>query len=158
MKYILIFLFCLFAFLGKAQELGLNQVISFINQPVKAVNDSLTAKGWQEHPELSGVQNNQLYRTFSFGNLGPDSKQALAWFRIHADDEVVNQLYYQLPGPELYTKLVTGLKAISTEKKDAQQIENKQIITYYQNADFTFETIVGGGTYTLMVLTNKALD
>jgi hypothetical protein len=157
MKYIVTFVFCLFAFASKGQDLNLNQVISFINQPVKAVNDSLLTKGWVTHPELSGIQKNQLYRTFSYGNLAADSKQALAWFRVHADDEIVNQIYYQLPGLDLYNKLIGELKAISTEKKDSQQIDNKQIITYYQNADFTFETSVGGGTYTLMVVTNKAL-
>jgi len=155
MRYFLTFLLCLIFHFGQAQDIPLSTLMAYINKPVPAIRDSLTTRGWADHAELSGTQENQLYQTFSYGTKKTNPAEALAWFRIHADDNKVNQLYYQLPGMESYTIILNELKAISTEKKDIQTIENNQISSYYQTTDYTFQTIVGGGSYTLMIMTNK---
>lgn len=155
MKYLFTFISLAAFQFCHAQHLPLKLLTSFIDRPVPVVRDSLMAKKWVQHAELSGAQNNQLYQTFSYGTKKNKPAEALAWFRIHADDQIVNQLYYQLPGLEAYTMLLNEVKAISTEKQGVQTIENNQISSYYQTTDYTFQTIVGGGSYTLMVMTNK---
>jgi len=155
MRYFLTFLLCGIFHFGYAQDIPLKTLMTYINKPVTAIRDSLTVRGWADHAELSGTKANQLYQTFSYGTKKSNPAEALAWFRIHADDHVVNQLYYQLPGMESYTIILNELKAISTEKKEVQTIENNQISSYYLSPDYTFQTIVGGGSYTLMVMTNK---
>lgn len=152
MKYfytLLLSFTCLFA---AAQDLSLDRLTAFIHMPAKSVSDSLAVKGWKPVAELSAIKDNQMYQTYSYGNLETDKSQAVAWLRIHADNQVVNQLYYQLPDLETYTKVLNALKIIGTEKKDMQSIDNKQINTFYQNKEYTFQTITGGGSYTLMVM------
>jgi len=155
MRYFLTFLLCLIFHFGHAQDMPLKTLMAYINKPVTVIRDSLYARGWAAHAELSGTQKNQLYQTFSYGTKKSNPAEALAWFRIHADNNIVNQLYYQLPGLESYTIILNELKVISTEKKGVQTIENNQISSYYQTTDYTFQTIAGRGSYTLMVMTNK---
>ncbi|KIO77635.1 hypothetical protein TH53_08300 [Pedobacter lusitanus] len=155
MKYAIIFLFCLSGLFSRGQELKLSQLKSFIGQPVSSVTDSLTHHQWVVRPELSGEQGKQLYKTFSYGNHESEKSKALSWFRIHADDEVINQLYYQLNGPEPYNLILKEIKLAGTEKKDTQDIDNKQISTYYISNDYIFQTITGNDSYTVMVMPNK---
>jgi hypothetical protein len=155
MKYALIILLCLSALFSNGQNLRLNQLKSFIGQPVSSVTDSLVQKKWVVRPELSGVQGRQLYKTFSYGNHGSEQSKALSWFRIQADDQVINQLYYQLNGIEAYNLILKEIKDSGTEKKDFQDIENKQISTYYVSNDYIFQTITGTDSYTVMVTSNK---
>lgn len=157
MKYILTLLICLNVFVTKAQDLQLNELKSFINHPSASLRDSLTVNGWELRPELSARQAHQMYQTFSFGNSKEEGAKAIAWLRIHADNGVINQLYYQLPGPEQYEVLLKEIKEAGTEKKGVESIEDKNINTYYVSADYTFQTIVGAGNYTIMVMTNKSL-
>lgn len=154
-KHLFIILFCFAYQVGTAQEVPLKQLMAFIAQPVKEVKDTLISKGWSPKAELSGRQGNQMYETFSYGNLATDKNQALAWFRIHADDDIVNQLYYQLPGKEPYTVLLNELKVLTNGKTPIEKIEDKQVNTYYQTDLFTFQTSEGNGSYTMMVMTNK---
>ncbi|MGY0036799.1 hypothetical protein [Pedobacter sp. NJ-S-72] len=154
MKYALTILLCLSALFSNSQNLKLNQK-SFIGQPVSSVTDSLIHQKWAVRPELSGAQGRQLYKTFSYGNHGSEQSKALSWFRIQADDEVINQLYYQLNGIDAYNLILKEIKESGTEKKDIQDIENKQISTYYLSSDFIFQTITGTDSYTVMVTPNK---
>jgi len=155
MKYALTILLCLSALFSNGQNLKLNQLKSFIGQPVSSVTDSLVHRKWVERPELSGVQGRQLYKTFSYGNHESEQSKALSWFRIQADDEVINQLYYQLNGIVAYNLILKEIKEAGTEKKDIQDIENKQISTYYLSNDYIFQTIIGTDSYTVMVMPNK---
>jgi len=154
MKYVLTFLFCFTILFSKGQSLKLSQLKSFIGQPVSSVTDSLIHGEWRVRPELSGVQGRQLYKTFSYGTHQSEQSKALSWFRIQADDEVVNQLYYQLNGAEAYNLILKEIKESGTEKKDIQDIENKQISTYYLSIDYIFQTITGADSYTVMVMPN----
>ncbi len=155
MRYALIFLFCLTALTSSGQKLELEQLKSFIGQPVISAADSLTKYGWSVRPELSGTKDNQSYQTFSFGNHRSEKGKALAWFRMHADNGTVNQLYYQSPGIEQYNILLNEIKQNGTEKKDMQSIEDNQISTYYTTEEYVFQTIVGADSYTVMVMNNK---
>lgn len=152
MKYLYTVLLCCFCLLCKSQELSFDQLISYLHQPAQVVGDSLNSKGWKLNAALSATREEQMYQTFSFGNLKGDSTQALAWLRIHADQQLVNQLYYQLPGQEAYAQLLNKIKSSGTERKEMQTIENNQVSTFYQSQDYTFQTIAGGGTYTVMVM------
>lgn len=155
MKYAVTLIFCFFTLYSSAQNLELKQLTAFLEQPVQTVTDSLDHKGWAAHKELSGVQGDQLYQTFSFGNLATEQVKALAWFRIQADKGIVNQLYYQSPGITHYNVLLEEIKGSGAVKKDAQEIENKQISTYYVSNDYIFQTIINAETYTIMVMKNK---
>jgi hypothetical protein len=155
MKYALTILLCLSVLFSNGQNLKLNQLKSFIGQPVSSVTDSLVHEKWQVRPELSGAQGKQLYKTFSYGNHKSEQSKALSWFRIQADNEVINQLYYQLNGIEAYNLILKEIKESGTEKKDIQDIENKQISTYYLSSDYIFQTITGTDSYTVMVTPNK---
>ena len=155
MKYLYTFLLCFAGLCCNAQELSFEQLISYLQRPAKVVGDSLSVKGWQPVPAMSDTKDEQMYQTFSFGNMKADSTQALAWLRIHADQQVVNQLYYQLPGQEAYLEMLRKIKVSGIEKKEMQTIENNQVSTYYQSTDFTFQTITGGGSYTVMVMTKR---
>jgi len=148
-------LFSLTALFSTAQNLDLSQLKSYLNQPVLTVSDSLTKNKWTVRPELSGIQAHQMYQTFSFGNQQDEQAKALAWLRIHADHNIVNQLYYQLPNIEQYNLVLKEIKETGTEKKGVQNIEDNQINTYYLSADYTFQTITGANSYTIMVMTNK---
>lgn len=155
MKYAITLIFCLFTLYSSAQNLELKQLTAFLEQPVQTVTDSLDHNGWAAHKELSGVQGDQLYQTFSFGNLATEQVKALAWFRIQADNGIVNQLYYQAPGITHYNVLLEEIKQSGAVKKDIQEIENKQISTYYVSDDYIFQTIINAQTYTIMVMKNK---
>ncbi len=155
MKYLYTFLFCFAGLCCNAQELSFEQLISYLNQPAKIVGDSLNVKGWQSVTSMSDTKDDQMYQTFSFGKLKADTTQALAWLRIHADQQVVNQLYYQLPGQEAYLQMLSKIKASGTEKKEMQTIENNQVSTYYQSTAYTFQTITGGGSFTVMMMIKR---
>lgn len=136
-------------------ELG--QLKAIIDRPAQTITDSLTKKGWSVRPELSGVKENQLYRTFSFGNHSGNKNKALAWLRIQADNGVINQLFYQAPGVDQFNSILKELKESGTERKDKQSIEDNQVSTYYVGKAYTFQTIVGASSYTVMVMTNQSL-
>lgn len=155
MRYAITLIFCLFTLYSSAQNLELKQLQSFLEKPVEAVSDSLNHKGWIPHQELSGTQGDQLYKTFSYGNKAADKVKALAWFRIHADKGIINQLYYQSPGKPQYDLLLAEIKQTGAVKKEAQGIENKQISTYYVSKDYIFQTIVSADSYTIMAMQNK---
>lgn len=155
MKYVVTFIFCFFVLYSNAQNLELKQLKSFLEQPVQAVTDSLNHKGWTPHQELSGKQGDQLYQTFSYGSQAADQVKALAWFRIQADKGIVNQLYYQSPGKPQYELLLTEIIKSGAVKKEVQDIENKQIGTYYVSNDYIFQTIVSTDSYTVMAMANK---
>ena len=157
MKYIIALLISFTALGASAQNLQLSELKSFINHPSASLRDSLTVNGWEIRPELSARQAHQMYQTFSFGNQKEEQGKAIAWLRIHADNGVINQLYYQLPGVEQYDLILKEIKEAGTEKKGVQNMEDKNINTYYVSADYTFQTIVGAGTYTIMVMTNRSL-
>ncbi|WP_442587566.1 hypothetical protein ACSBL2_16085 [Pedobacter sp. AW31-3R] len=151
MKFIFTLLLIFSGLFCRAQDLSLDQLISYLDQPAQAITDTLSARGWQANAELSDEKDNERYTTFSFGNKESDKNQALAWLRIHAYNQIVVQLFYQLPGEQAYHKLMATLKSRGTEKKEMQHIENKQINTFYETSDHTFQTIVGGGSYTLLL-------
>jgi hypothetical protein len=155
MKYALTFFCCFWSFYSYAQNLQLKQLQSFITRPVGKVTDSLKKAGWMVHPEMSGLQNQQMYQTLSFGKHRAEKGKALAWFRIHADVGVINQLYYQSPGIDHFNVLLEEIKATGTEKKQEQGIEDKKLSTYYVSPDYIFQTIVGENSYTVMVMANK---
>lgn len=156
MKYVFTLLFC-FAFLqGKTQNLSLDQLKAFIYQPVESAADSLIKQEWTLRPELSGAQANQLYQTYSFGNHKDEQAKAVAWLRIHADNGKVNQLYYQSPGIEQYNLILQEIKKIGVAKKDTENVDPKQVSTYYVASYYTFQTITGKDSYTVMVTTNNA--
>lgn len=156
MKYVFTLLFCLSVFLCQGQNLELEQLKSIINQPVPSITDSLIKQGWTVRPELSGVQGNQLYQTFSFGDSKDEQAKALAWLRVHADNEIINQLYYQLPTAEQYELVLKQIKAVATEKKGVPNADgDKNINAYYLSSYYTFQTITGDGNYTIMLLMNK---
>jgi len=157
MKYIVVPLICFTSLIANAQNLQLSELKSFINHPSASLRDSLTVNGWEIRPELSARQAHQMYQTFSFGNQKEEQAKAIAWLRIHADNGVINQLYYQLPGVEQYDLILKEIKEAGTEKKGVENIEDKNINTYYVSADYTFQTIVGAGNYTIMVMTNRSL-
>ena len=157
MKYIVTLLICFSALLAKSQHLQLNELKSFISHPSASLRDSLIVNGWVVRPELSARQAHQMYQTFSFGNHKEEESKAIAWLRIHADNGVINQLYYQLPGIAEYELILKDIKESGTEKKGVQSIEDKNINTYYVSADYTFQTIVGAGNYTIMIMSNRTL-
>lgn len=155
MRYAFVLFFCLITSLSMGQNLELNQLKSFIDKPAVSVTDSLTKSGWSLRPELSGAKDYQMYQTYSFGNHESEQAKALAWFRIQADNGIINQLYYQSPGKEHFNLLLEEIKKTGTEKKDVQSIEENQISTYYVAKDYTFQTIVGTDSYTVMVMATK---
>ena len=153
MKYSLTFLLCLFTLIGRSQNIELNKLKSFIYKPVIQVTDSLQKKGWLVRPELSGKKVNQLYTTFSFGHFKNDKKRARAWFRIHADNGVVNQLYYQTPGAKQFNHLVEEIKKTGKARENVDNIEDNKLSFYYISEGFVFETTAG--SYTIMVATDR---
>jgi hypothetical protein len=155
MKYVFTFFCFLWAVNSHAQNLELNQLKSFIAKPVGKVTDRLKKVGWIVHPELSGVQNQQMYQTLSFGKHKAEKQKALAWFRVHADVGVINQLYYQSPGIAQFNVLLKEIMSSGTEKKEEQHIEEKKISTYYVSPDYIFQTVVGENSYTVMVMANQ---
>lgn len=156
MKYVFALLFCLAFLQVKSQNLSLDELKAFIYQPVQLAKDSLLKKEWSLRPELSGVQANQLYQTYSYGNYNDQQAKAIAWLRIHADNGKVNQLYYQSPGIDQYNLLLQEIKKTATEKKDTGNTDPGQLSTYYVASYYTFQTIVGNKSYTIMVTTNNA--
>jgi len=154
-KQVLIILICLSTIGVKSQNLELQQLQSIIDQKATVFADSLTKTGWVLRPELSGKQGDQLYQTFSFGNLTKEKAKALAWLRIHADHDTINQLYYQSPGIAQFRKVVAQIKEAGAEKKDVQSIEEQSISAYYISSDYIFQTISGNNSFTVMVMTNK---
>ena len=156
MKYSLTFLFCLCVLFSRAQNLELNQLKSFIFKPATVVTDTLQKKGWLARPELSGKKLNQQYQTFSFGHLKNEKAKARAWFRIHADNGIVNQLYYQAPDLKAYTVLLEEIKKTAAERKNEQSIEDNKLSTYYVADGYVFETTVAANSYTIMVMTDRA--
>jgi len=156
MKYAFTFLCCLPVFFASAQNMELSQLKSFIGRPAAKVTDSLRKTGWSLHTELSGVKGVQMYQTYSFGKHKAEKAKALAWFRLHADKGIINQLYYQSPGITQYNVLLKEIKETGTERKDVQSIEDKKLSTYYVSPDYIFQTIVGADSYTVMVMANKA--
>ena len=155
MKYLVAVWLCFLACSGFSQHINLSRLKSVIGKPVIAISDSLAKKGWKAHPELSGKKDNQLYQTFSFGTLKSEQVKALAWFRIHADNGIINQLYYQLTGKDQYNLMLAEIKKDGAERKDVQDIEANQISTYYVSTEYIYQTIVGTGNYTVMVTANK---
>ena len=155
MKYLIALCLCFFSLSGFGQHLELSRLKSLIGKPVVIIADSLAKKGWKVHPELSGKKDNQLYQTFSFGTLKAEQVKALAWFRIHADNGIINQLYYQLTGKEQYNLMLTEIKKDGAERKEVQDIEANQISTYYVSPEYIYQTIAGNGNYTVMVTANK---
>ena len=151
MRYIMFLLICCASLAGKGQNMELNQLKSVIGRPVTSITDSLVKKGWSVRPELSDIQGNQLYQTFSFGSLKKEDARALSWFRIHADNGVINQLYYQTPGKDLFNILLDAIVNSGAEKKELKNIEENQVGTYYVSTDFIYETIMGVDNYTVMV-------
>jgi hypothetical protein len=151
MKYLFGLLLCMSCFCGSAQTLELVQLQSIIDCPVTSITDSLVKNGWSLHPELSGIQANQLYSTFSFGNLKDQKNKALSWFRIHADDGLINQIYYQTPGKVHFDNLMAEIIKLGAEKKDLKNIDDTMVGTYYVTKDYVFESILGVDNYTLMV-------
>lgn len=155
MKYAFTFLCCLSVLLSRGQNLELNQLKSFIDKPAIKLTDSLKKAGWIIHPELSASKNHQMYQTLSFGNHKAEKAKALAWFRVHADNGIINQLYYQTPGISQYNVLLKEIKETGTEKKEIQSIEDKKLGTYYVSPDYIFQTMVGNNSYTVMVMANR---
>jgi len=155
MKYSLTFLFCLFTLIGRSQNIELHQLQFFIYKPVTQVTDTLQKKGWLVRPELSGTKLNQLYKTFSFGHLKKEKGKARAWFRIHADNGIVNQLYYQTPGIKEFNILVEEIKKMGTEKKNVETIEDHKLSIYYVSEGFIYQTTAAPDNYTIMVMTDK---
>lgn len=155
MRYRL-FTFLIFsAFAARSQDMELKKLGYMIDQPAITITDSLAQKGWMIRPELSGAKGRQLYTTFSFGHQQSDQSKALAWLRIHADNGMINQLYYQSSGIEQFNHLVKELQESGAEKKDKQSIEDNQVSTYYVGKNYTYQTIIGTDSYTMMVMTNK---
>jgi len=160
MKY---FLACLFLWVfhfntASAQNLALEDLNGYIGQTVFKVNESLKSKGWVLHPELSGEQQNQLYKTFAFGNAENEQGKAISWFRLHADNQMVNQLYYQLPGKAELENLVAAIIAGGAQKKNIDEISNEQLSSYYIGYDLVYQTITGKDSYTLMVVKKPLQD
>lgn len=155
MKYLLMITCCLCSFVLKAQQMNLDQLKALIYQPVELAADSLAKNEWTLRPELSGQQAHQLYQTYSYGNHKEETGKALAWLRIHADNGKINQLYYQPPGADQYQAMLKEIQAVSTAKKDTEKMENQVVSTYYISAYYTFQTIVGKDSYTVMVTTNN---
>jgi hypothetical protein len=155
MKYIPLLLLCFTSFAVKSQKLSLDKLKALIYQPVEFAADTLQKGGWTVRPELSGKQADQLYQTFSYGNLADEQAKALAWLRIHADNGKINQLYYQTPGQEQYNLLLQEIKKLGTEKKDPDKMAPGIVSTYYVSSYYTYQTIVGKDSYTVMVTTNN---
>lgn len=156
MKIVITLLCCLWFVNGQAQNMELSKLKSLIAKPAAGVIDSLKKSGWTIHPELSGTKAQQMYLTLSFGKHKAEKEKALAWFRIHADKGMINQLYYQLPGIIQYNVLLKEILATGTERKEEQRIEDKKLSTYYVTPDYIFQTVVGENSYTIMVMANKA--
>ena len=129
----------------------LSQLKSILDRPVTSITDSLVKHGWSVRPELSGIQANQLYSTFSFGDLKAEKNKALSWFRIHADDGIINQIYYQTPGKVHFDSLMAEIMKTGAEKKDLKNVDENMVGTYYVTKDYVFESILGVDNYTLMV-------
>lgn len=155
MKYVFALFLCLAFLQGKSQNLSLDQLKAFIYQPVELAADSLMKKEWSLRPELSGLQGNQLYQTYAYGNHNDEQAKAIAWLRIHADNGKVNQVYYQSPGIDQYNLILKEIKKIGLEKKDTGNTDPNQVSTYYVASYYTFQTIVGNKSYTVMVTTNN---
>jgi hypothetical protein len=155
MKYVLLVLFCFSSVAVKSQQLNLDKLKAFIYQPVELAADTLQKGGWTARPELSGKQANQLYQTYSYGNHAAEQAKAMAWLRIHADNGKINQVYYQTPGVDQYTLMLQEIKKLGTEKKDPDKMEAGIISTYYVSSYYTYQTIVGKNSYTIMVTTNN---
>jgi hypothetical protein len=151
MKYLLGILLGLGCLCANAQTMELDQLQAIIDRPVSSITDSLVKRGWAVHPELSGIQANQLYSTFSFGNLKDQKNKALSWFRIHADDGLINQIYYQTPGKVHFDNLMAEIIKKGAEKKDLKNIDDTMVGTYYVSKDYVYESILGVDNYTLMV-------
>lgn len=151
MKYLFGLLLCLSFLFGSGQTMQLGQLQSIIDRPVTSITDSLVKHGWSVRPELSGIQGNQLYSTFSFGNLKDEKNKALSWFRIHADDGMINQIYYQTSGKVHFENLMAEIMKLGAEKKDLKNIDDTMVGTYYVTKDYVFESILGVDNYTLMV-------
>lgn len=152
MKYLLVLLWACLALPAGAQVRQLAELKALILKSEKSTHDSLVRSGWTVRPEQSAVKDNQSYETFSFGNHKKESHKALEWLRIHADDGLTNQVYYQPAGPLQYQHLLDEIKATSKVKNDVQVIEDNQLSTYYVSEDFAFKTIVGKGSHTIMVM------
>jgi hypothetical protein len=155
MKYLLLLLFCFSSFAVKSQKLSLDKLKALIYQPVELAADTLQKQGWSVRPELSGKQANQLYQTYSYGNHTDEQAKALAWLRIHADNGKINQLYYQTPGEEQYRLILEEIRKLGTEKNDPDKMGPGIVSTYYVSSYYTYQTIVGKDSYTIMVTTNN---
>lgn len=151
MKYVITCLLLFIAPLLKAQQMSLDSLTAYLGQTVFKSVESLKSGGWRLHPELSAEQNNQLYKTFAFGASTEGTQKAVSWFRIHADNQIVNQLYYQLPGKEELDTLVAEIMKKGAQKKGVAEIQNGQLTSFYIGFDFVFQTIIAKDSYTLMV-------
>lgn len=155
MKLFLTFLVLITTQLVRAQQLSLVNLNEFFGQTVFQANQQLKSRGWIKHPELSGERGNQLYQTFAYGSISQQQGKAVAWFRIHADNQMVNQLYYQLQDESQLNALIKEILNSGAEKKEVQEIEDGKLNSYYIGYDFVYQAIIGNNTYTLMVVKKK---
>ena len=82
------------AFSAKAQVQKLQDLEVFIHQNITQVSNSLVEQGWKLNATLTGNNEGDYYRTFSFGNSADDGNKALAWIRIHSTGTPVNRVYF----------------------------------------------------------------
>lgn len=150
-KYVFLFLFCTGSLFCKAQILQLNNLEACINKNATHVSDSLVNKGWKLDAALTGANETDNYKTFSFGNLKTDPKKALAWLRVHDERTNVNRVYYQAPSQEAYNAILKEIEALKLIKSDSDIMEG-QVLTVYTGPLFTYQTITSGGSYTIVVI------
>lgn len=154
LKYYITFIFCAAAFFCSAQNLKLNNLEACINKTATRVSDSLVNKGWKLDASLTGSEQNDNYKTFSFGNLKTDPKKALAWLRVHDERTNVNRVYYQAPSQEAYEEMLKEIEALKLTKSDSDIMEG-QILTIYTGPLFTYQTITYGTSYTIVVISTR---
>lgn len=152
MKFILTCLICLSTLICSAQLMKLERLQSYIGMPVTAAADSLHKQNWTLHPELSATQGISLYRTYAYGEM--KNNKARAWFRLHADHALINQVYYQCQGEAEYLDLQRQIVNTTAVKKNIQEIDQGRINTLYVLDAFIFQTTTSTDDYSIMVMAN----
>ena len=142
------------AFSAKAQVQKLQDLEVFIHQNITQVSNSLVEQGWKLNATLTGNNEEDYYRTFSFGNSADDGNKALAWIRIHSTGTPVNRVYFQAPDQETFHLLVKELDMRKISKSAPQHIEG-QSLTAYIGPDFAYQAILSDQSYTLVVIAKK---
>ena len=138
------------------QPINLQLLEYCINRTATQVSNSLVSQGWKLNAELTGSLDGDNYRTFSFGNMETDQKKAIAWLRIHSAATSVNRVYYQAPDEETFQFLLAEIRAGNATSSLPQVIDG-QTLTVYTGADFAYQTIHAGNTYTVVVIDKQFL-